>query len=153
MRQCLCSQVEAKDLDVPGSDTHWWGCACSKQGWQVSAAHVFLCANVRKELSKASLCLQSRREEEGARAVVIVAELRVCAALLKEDRHHMEGILGEGLLRVKGPRREDQDIKARCEDLNEWRVDARFGWWGMAHQGIPVPTQGHERVDPRLDSL
>ena len=83
---------------MPGSDLRRWRRACGKQGGQVSTSHVFLCANVRKELSKASLCLQSRREEESARAVMIVAELRVCAALLKEDRHHMEGILGEGLL-------------------------------------------------------
>ena len=90
---------------MPGSDLRWWR--------RVSTAHVFLCANVRKEFSKASLCVQSRREEEGARAVMIFAELRVCAALLKEDRYHMEGVLGEGLLRAKGPRREDQDIETR----------------------------------------
>ena len=119
MGQCLCPQVEAEGLDVPGSDLRRWRRACGKQGGQVSTSHVFLCANVRKELSKASLCLQSRREEESARAVMIVAELRVCAALLKKDRHHMEGILGEGLLRAKGPRRKDQDIKARCEDLRD----------------------------------
>ena len=139
---------------MSGSDMRWWRCTCSKQGWQVSAAHVFLCANVRKELSKARLCIQSRCEEEGTRAIMIFAELRIRTALLQEDRHHMEGILCEGLLIAKGPRRKDQDIIARGEDLrDEWRVDPRFGRRGMAHHGVPVPTQGHKRVDARLDSL
>ena len=36
----------------------------------------------------------------------------------------MEGILCEGLVSANGPRREDQDIEARCEDVgDEWRVD------------------------------
>ena len=71
---------------MPGSDMRWWRCTCSKQGGQ-------LCANVRKELIKAGLCIKSRCEEEGTRAVMIFAELRICTALLKKDRHHMEGIL------------------------------------------------------------
>ena len=85
---------------------------------------------------------------------MILAQLGICAALLKEDRHQVEGILREGLVSAKGPRREDQDIEARCKDLrDEWRVDPRLSRRGMAHKGIPAPTQGHERVDPRLDSL
>ena len=37
--------------------------------------------------------------------------------------------------------------------VSGWRVDPRLGRRGMAHEGITVPTQGHERVDPWLDSL
>ena len=58
----------------------------SKQGGLVSASHVFLRANVRKELGKAGLCVQARCEKEGARAIMILTELGVCAALLKEER-------------------------------------------------------------------
>ena len=64
-RAWTCLAVTAL-VKVPGS----------KQGGQVSAAHVFLRANVRKEL-KAGLCIQARCEKEGARAIVILTELGI----------------------------------------------------------------------------
>ena len=48
MGQCLCPQVEAEGLDVPGSDLRGWRRACSKQGGQVSMVwlQVFLDSEV-----------------------------------------------------------------------------------------------------------
>ena len=68
-----------------------------------------------KELGKASLCIKARCEKEGARAIVILTELRICTALLKEEGHQVEDILCERLLSAKRPRREDQDIEAGCK--------------------------------------
>ena len=150
MRKCLSSQVEAEGLDV--TCVGGGGPAASRA--EVRATHVLLCADVCKELSKASLCVQAWREEEGARAVMLATEFRIGATLLEEEGHDLEGILCQGLFCAKGPRREDQDIKARREELrDEWWVYPRFSRRGMAHQGIPAPTHSHECVDPRLDTL
>ena len=100
---------------MPGSDMCWRRWACSKQGCQVRAAHVLLRADVCKELSKASLCVQPWREEEGTRPVMLATEFRIGTTLLEEDGHDLEGILRQGLLCAKGPRWEDQDIETRCE--------------------------------------
>ena len=92
----------------------------------------------------------SLRKKEGTRAIMIFAELRVCAALLKEDRHHMEGILGEGLLRAKGPRREDQDIETRCEDLRQLagRLVAQPAGHGARASRPGEPPMGSPPSDP-----
>ena len=85
---------------------------------------------------------------------MILAKLRIRTAPLEEEGHQVEGILCEGLFRAKGPRREDQDIEARCEDLrDERRIDPHLGRRGVAHEGITIPAEGHERVDSWLDSL
>ena len=116
----------------------WW--ACCNQCFQVFTAHILLRADVRKELCKAGLRIQPRCEEEGTRAIVLGAQFRVCTALLQEDRHHLEGILCQWLLRAEGPRREDQDIETRCQDLRNKRwVYSRHSRWVMAHQGDSWP--------------
>ena len=104
-----------------GSDIRrrWW--ACSKQGCQVGAAHILLRADVCKELSKAGLRIQPRCEEEGTRAIVLIAQFRIRTARLQEARHHLEGILRQGLLCARRPRREDEDIEARGKYLRDER--------------------------------
>ena len=104
--------------------------------------------------SYCSLGVQAWREKEGARAIVVVAQLRVCSPLLQEERDHVEGIDGARLVRAKRARREDQDVEARCENLRDKRrVYPRLRRRGMSHKGISVPAKGHERVGTRLDPL
>ena len=85
---------------------------------------------------------------------MILAQLRIRTALLQEERHHVEGILGERLVCAKRPRREDQNIEAGCEDLRDERwVYPRLSRRGVPHEGVPIPTEGNECVDTWLDSL
>ena len=84
--------------------------ARSEQGGKVCAAHVFLCADICEEFGEACLRIQPRREQQAAGAIVLATELRIGTALLEEDGHDLEGILCQGLLRAKRPRRKQQDI-------------------------------------------
>ena len=44
VEQGFCPQIEAKGLDVQGSDLRWRGSARSQQGGPVGTAHVLLSA-------------------------------------------------------------------------------------------------------------
>ena len=100
------------------------------QGCEIGLAHVLLCANVSKEeLGKGGLRVKPWREQQGAGAIMLPAELRAGTAHLEEDGHDLEGILCQELLRTERPRRE------------------------AANEGITVPTYGHERVHAGLDTV
>ena len=90
------------------------GCTRSQQGGQVGTADVLINAEVSKELGKAVLGIQARREKEGATAIVVVTQLRIRPALLQEERHHVEGILGERLVpngRAERTKTSKQDVR------------------------------------------
>ena len=85
---------------------------------KVSAAHVFLCADICEEFGEAGLCIQPRREQQGTGTVMLATELRMGTAFLEEDGHNLEGILCQGLLRVKRPRGRANILAAR--DFRDW---------------------------------
>ena len=102
----------------------------------------------------AGWCIKPRREQQGTRAIVLTAELRIGTALLKKDGRHFKGILCQELLRAERPRREQQYVEAGREDVRDKR---RIHQWlsrrEVANQGIPVPTHCHKRTDSGLDAL
>ena len=69
--------------------------ASSEQGGKVSFAHVLLYADISKELGKGGLRIEPWCEQQGARAIVLTAELWVGTAHLEEDGHNLEGVLGQ----------------------------------------------------------
>ena len=58
------------------------------------AEDIDACAGVkaREEFGKGGLRIKPRREQQGARAIVLTAELRIGTALLEENGHYLEGI-------------------------------------------------------------
>ena len=101
---------------MQGSDLRGRGCTRSQQGGQVGTADVLINAEVSEELGKAVLGIQARGKQE-ARAIMVQAQFWMCTAFLREEGHHVEGILSEGLVRAKWARWEDQDIVAGREDI------------------------------------
>ena len=152
MAVCAVRPAACESVSARRSRRRAWTCwaVTWAGGDEVRLAHVFLCADICEEFGEA----KARREQQGARAIVLTTELRIGTALLEEDGHDLEGILCQGLLCAERPRRKQQDVETGREDVRDKRrIHQRLGRRDVAYQGIPVPTHSHERVDSGLDAL